>query len=222
MEKHLKAIDLTEHPEKYTENEIQELLNDPEIREIYDILCDIDSALKPVSPLSEKEVEDEWQRFCQKEANVGKRKKATWWIRNQRVAAVAMIAVPAIAALALGTGILIKKSIKNNERPVKERVQNSTIPLLVDAVEAKDSSTTVTDSLTQRPPMVFENEPLGNILIQMTQLYGLQLVVKNKTSLNMRLFFKWNPSSPPEDIVRQLNNFERINLTLSEGNLILE
>lgn len=45
MDKYDIVLDLIEHPAEYTPEKIEEMLSDPETREIYNLLC------KPVLPL---------------------------------------------------------------------------------------------------------------------------------------------------------------------------
>ena len=70
--------------------------------------------------------------------------------------------------------------------------------------------------------IVFENETLGTILDDMADFYGLNLETDNNTLLNIRLFYRWDRSDSVEEVVRQLNNFEKINLKLSDGTLTLK
>lgn len=53
-------IDMTEHPENYTDKQLQKLLEDEECRELYNIIADVDSTLMPQI---EDETEQSLQRF---------------------------------------------------------------------------------------------------------------------------------------------------------------
>jgi hypothetical protein len=53
-------IDMTEHPENYTDEQLQKLLEDEECRELYNVIADVDSALMPQI---EDDTEQSLQRF---------------------------------------------------------------------------------------------------------------------------------------------------------------
>lgn len=215
MDKFLKALDITEHPEKYSEKELNAILEDPEVKEFYDLICDSDSALKKTPRLSEKEVEDEWNRFIQSK----KRKIKFPKFISRRVAVGGIVILTSVAALAIGVGIVMKNS---NSKVVKSTSIDKPSEVSQALSISNDSVMTVIPDSIPQSIIVFENEPLSMILDQISQYYGLKLDVLNKQAAANRFFFKWNKSEAPEEIVRQFNNFEIINLTLSDKTLILK
>ena len=46
MDKYELVLDIVEHPEKYTSEQLAEIMSDPETREIYNLLCKTDSAIE--------------------------------------------------------------------------------------------------------------------------------------------------------------------------------
>lgn len=215
MDKYLKVIDITEHPENYSENELMEILKDPEVREMYNLMCDADSALRQPAKFSGKDVEDEWRRFKQSK----KRKAMFPKFLTGRVAATVCVVVTSAVALAIGVGIAIKNSGDKVTQPLAIEIPSKSIQ---SQVVSKDNVTQIlTDSIEQKT-VVFENEPLSMILDQISQYYGLKLEIVNKQASTNRFFFKWNKTESAEEIVRQLNNFEIIKLTLSDKTLILK
>lgn len=46
MDKYELVLDIIEHPDKYTSEQLQEIMSDPETRKIYILLCKIDSAIE--------------------------------------------------------------------------------------------------------------------------------------------------------------------------------
>lgn len=44
----------------------------------------------------------------------------------------------------------------------------------------------------------------------------------NDSANELRLYFRWDKELPLDEIVGQLNNFEQINITLSDRTLIIE
>ena len=219
MDKYLRTIDMTEHPEKYTDKELREMLDDPETRNLYETLCDAYSALKPAPNLSDEDVEREWQRFMN-----GKMKGSArgtlriMHIFGRRIAAATFIAITSVAALAVGVGFVMGRNSARSmpEQAVVTREATTVISC------AGDTITGVADTMAVAGNIVFENETLGTILDDMADFYGLNLETDNNTLLNIRLFYRWDRSDSVEEVVRQLNNFEKINLKLSDGTLTLK
>ena len=52
MENYDMILDLVEHPEKYSQDEIREILSHPEMKEIYVMLCKTSTALNSHDKIS--------------------------------------------------------------------------------------------------------------------------------------------------------------------------
>ncbi len=218
MEKYIKAIELAEHPEKFTDSELLSLLEDTEIREIYDTICQVDSAFKLPPSVSPERVDAEWRKFAS--SNEPTTEKRKWhYLRNGRSVAAVAIAVTSITALAFGVGLMSRHL--NNHTP-ESNVQPAEKTVASDAsatglYEAIPDSTELVVT-----PVIFENESLGKILREITQYYGLDFEVMNNEATNVRLYYRWNPADDPSEVVRQLNSFDRIRLVMEEKSLILK
>ncbi len=60
MDKYDQILDLIEHPENYSPQQIEALMADEELREVYDLMCETGSALYTPQPV---DVEAEWKSF---------------------------------------------------------------------------------------------------------------------------------------------------------------
>ena len=67
MDKYDLVLDIIEHPENYTSEQLAELLGEPEMREIYNLLCKTDSAIEASRDI---DVDVEWEGFAQNTAAV--------------------------------------------------------------------------------------------------------------------------------------------------------
>ena len=54
------VLDIIEHPERYTEEKLNEIFSDSESREIYNLLCKTDSAIEAHNVV---DVDAEWADF---------------------------------------------------------------------------------------------------------------------------------------------------------------
>ena len=65
MDKFEKILDIIDHQEKYSDEEIREILQDEECRKLYQTMMEVDSALESPSPIIN--VDEEWEKFSQKQ-----------------------------------------------------------------------------------------------------------------------------------------------------------
>lgn len=216
MDKYDKVLDIVEHPEKYSDGEIETLLQDPEIREIYNILCDADSALKEDGAESvgagvadEMEIEREWNRLD------SRRRRAVPWfhVMRRRVAVAGAIVLTSMAAVALGIGIV--NSVKHTAPDAAEKMV-ARVPVATEVRTDRDSTVRIDTVSSKVGTRIYENEPLAKILSDISGYYGLSVEVQNEPSTKLRLYYKWDSTKDAKTVVDQLNNFEKINLTLSD------
>ncbi|MDE7135666.1 MAG: DUF4974 domain-containing protein [Muribaculaceae bacterium] len=221
MEKFLKAVDLADHPEKYTAEEIRLILEDAEIREAYNALCDSDSALNLPTELSSDEIDREWERF-DKTLKAEKRKGFRWINHfSRRAAVIGGVVTISLVAMAIG-GVILSK---HDDSPAEKISVESTVMAPTVTTTVAIASDTVATEEPIRPvaeAKVFENETLTNILDEMSRHYGFKVRILNGGVAGLRLYFRWDPSDDLADVVRQLNNFERINIVLSDNTLTVK
>ena len=111
MDKYALVLDIVEHPDKYTTQQLSEILSDPETREIYNLLCKTESA---VTFNNHKiDVDAEWERFAAKRA--GHRRRFFMWAGN-RAASIAAIVGTSIAAMAAMEAARLPAHIKKRRR----------------------------------------------------------------------------------------------------------
>lgn len=217
MDKFLKAIELADHPEKFSDSELTFLLEEPEIREIYDTICQVDSAFVSPKSVTVDEVNAQWSRFILKK-DASERKKWLLFGGSRSVAAV-VVAITSVTALAFGIGFMSR--YLSESTPVS-KVQTVEKEAIYDAT-VKETDLLPSDSTTYVvTSVIFENETLGKILKDISHHYGLSFEVVNDDAMNIRLFYRWNTADEAADVVRQLNSFDRIRLTLEDDILILK
>ena len=63
MDKYDLVLDIVEHPEKYTSEQLAEIMSDPDTKEVYNMLCKVDSAIEAEKDIN---VDAEWENFSEK------------------------------------------------------------------------------------------------------------------------------------------------------------
>ncbi len=205
-----RVFELIDHPEAYTPDELSALLSDPETKEIYELLC---AAASATGAARDCDIEAEWREFSQKRQH--KRKRAHFF--GSRAASIAVLIGSSI--LALAAGIAVTVTIIDRKTPTQYAV-----------AETADSGSSATDTLTHLPaveisdcsPVLFENETLENIMKEISETYGVEVLFSNGEVAELQLFYQLAPSLNVDEIVEQLNTFGSINITRDGQRLIID
>ncbi len=192
-----RILDVIEHPENYTDSELDALLHDPEMRRLYNMLCDTRGVL---APEPDPDIDKEWAQLT---ARTHRRH-----IFSGRKAAAAAIAVAiAVCAVAIGTGLHVAAP----EQP-------AAIAISPDTTATAVCDTTLPPSASPAGTIViFRENDLGQIVDSIAAFYGAEATFRNADKRHMRLFFKWNQATTLAETVENLNNFEQINIALTNG-----
>lgn len=212
MDKYELVLDIIEHPENYTPERLTEIMSDRETREIYNILCKTDSA---VAANKGVDVDAEWDEFARKH-NVRRRRRFLW--PGNR--AVSIVAITCTSIVAVAAGIAITVAINDN-RP--EPIPNDVT--VTPTVESMSRNTvTMSDDTVRiaKEPVMFEDEPLETIMKEVAATYGVEVMLNNKETASLHLYYRLDPSQPINEVVEQLNTFERINIRQDGNTLIID
>lgn len=198
MEKYKLALEIFDHPERFSDDELRELLNDKEILEVYNLLA----AAETVTATTESK----------KPVNIVKvRRRRPAWLR---AAAVAAIAVTSAAAVAF----VIRNSARGRLPAESQTTETVVTDGTTTALLLQDTLAVKADSVTQAAGsnfVIFKDKTLESILEKISVKYGVKLRFENPHVKDLRLFFKWDKSLTPEQIVAQLNNFDKIDISIN-------
>lgn len=225
MDKFEKILDIIDHQEKYSDEEIREILQDEECRKLYQTMVEVDSALESPSPIIN--VDEEWEKFSQKhqlqeEATQNAAQEAashpiTSW-RKLAASIAGFVLISGIAFAAIHT------YIKRSQEPTQ--VIADTHPEVVKSDSAKQVA--AKDSLTHPKPekpaihKTFENVAFEQMISEIASYYDLQVKFENNEDKTLRLYYEWNSHSSIENIVKELNQFENVNIELQQNELIVK
>lgn len=214
MDKLERLLDATAHPERYSKSEIDALLSDPEVKEVFDLL---DKTKSSLTPIETPDVDAEWKTFERKHRNstvASRFKIVNLFSRN--VAAGIAIAIASFAAVAAVVGVSV--NYFSGTKDVTEPTESQAVAV---EVMAEPDTIAVLEDIAEIAPqtIVFDNEPLDSIISKITAYYGYKLIFDTDKSRELRLYFRWNQALPIEEVVESLNNFEQLRLTI-DGNTI--
>lgn len=207
-----RLLDALEHPENYSDADVEQLLANPEAREVYNMLRKTADASAPVPEIN---LDEEWRRF---EAKQPKRRPVILrWLsfmasRNAAAVVTALVGTLAVVAATIG--------VTNYFNANKEMAQTEqTEPQKQTAIANSNVAPTDTIPAETTPlpeTIVFKGENLERILADMAGYYGATVKFNQDATKSLLLYFEWDQSLPLRDVVEQLNNFEQINITLTD------
>lgn len=209
MDKYDLVLDIIEHPENYTSEQLAELLVETETREIYNLLCKTDSAIEASRGI---DVDAEWECFAQKR---GRRPRLSYLGRGSRAASIAAIVGSSVVAVAAGIAVTVAVVTHKLEPVAKE----ATIVSTAMPATTEDIITPADTVRSLSEPMMFENEPLEAIVKEVAAAYGVEVKFNNREVASLHLYYKLDTSLPLKEVVEQLNTFEQINIK-QDGNIL--
>lgn len=211
MDKYDLVLDIIEHPGDYTTGQLQDILSDSEAKEIYTLLCKTGDAVRRVD---EPDVDAEWDAFSQ--SHPLPRRHYLW--RGSRAATVAAIVGMSLVAVAAGIAFTVALTVTKPVHAGGEVTVTSS-----DMSVAADSLAAGEDTLKVNPtPVMFENEPLENIMKEVAAAYGIEVKFNNRQAAMLHLYYKFDPTLSLNEIVEQLNTFEQIDIRRSGDILIID
>ena len=209
-EKRLMLFDMQEHPDKYTDEQIEHLLADEEVKEFLRDLAMARMAGKKATS-KKVDVDKAWKEF------------SNGSYRNRmKIAAsiVGIIFLSGVALAAVQNGWLnfsTSDKVVDNKAMAEQIVPSNT--LANDSIKAM--TVEPTDSLDMKP-VVFDDAELGTVLMQMADFYHVKVEYMNANTQHVRLFFNWNKTKTLEQNMELLNAFDRIQIEYADGTLIVK
>ena len=216
MDKFEKILDIIDHQEKYSDEEIHEILQDEECRKLYQTMVEVDSALETPSPIIN--VDEEWEKFSQEHQL---QEKATHPITSWRKLAASIAGFVLIAGIAFAA---IHTYIKRSQEPTQVTADTHPEAIKSDSVKQVAGKDSLTHPQPEKPAIhkTFENVAFEQMLSEIASYYDLQVKFENNEDKTLRLYYEWNSHSSIENIVKELNQFENVNIELQQNELIVK
>ena len=234
MDKFEKILDIIDHQEKYSDEEIREILQNEECRKLYQTIVEVDSALlqqnlntlasishspdDALSSNSSPNIDEEWEKLSQEHQL---QEEATHPITSWRKLAASIAGFVLISGIAFAA---IHTYIKRSQEPTQ--VTADTHPEVIKSDSAKQVA--AKDSLAHPKPekpaihKTFENVAFEQMISEIASYYDLQVKFENNEDKTLRLYYEWDSHLSIENIVKELNQFENVNIELQQNELIVK
>ena len=220
-----RLLDMTEHPDQYTDDQLNELLRDDELRQTYQLISNTTSAYeyrRTSDKLTDEIIEEEWNKVMEKKST------SRPIHRYYRQIAAVVIGILTVSGIAIAAVSIVKGSKKRLATDSEVAITNNMTH--TKTLQEKGSTrTTVTYSKLKEkkvgeilPPKQFDNVMLQDIVQEISDYYGTKTVCRNPEAGQLRLRFLWNRDQSVEHAVETLNMFEKVQLTLADSTITIE
>lgn len=210
-------LDIQEHPEKYSDEQLNSMLaEDEELAEMMELLATTKRAM------TKEETEDEqldmdalWQEFEDEhelEFDEPETKRVSMPLR--KIAAM-FIGVALTAGVAFAAIQIVRSVSKPAPEPTKIEA-----PAAPKAAQPDDE--VPADTVVAVKPVVFDNVELAQIMAQIAAHYKAEVEIENEDAGAYRLYFEWNSQETLEHVVERLNRFESINIELNNNKMTVK
>ena len=202
-------LEMLDNPEAYTEQEIQDIINrDEDTRKTYRMMVEAKRSSR--KRLAEKPVDvyAAWQRF--NETHQSKRNGFSW----MKIAA-SFIGVLLVSGIAFAAIQIIRYAQQNT--PKTEEIINTPKPTYTTPTD-----TLTTDTIAAPQPIIYDNIPLEKMLPEIATHYDAKVTFVNDEARQLRFRFVWNPQKGIDQVVSDLNQFERLTVTLNDNQITVK
>ena len=200
-------LDMQDHPERFSDEALEQMLNDAEAHELMEATAQLKCAvINDEFTISEQDVEDEWKEFASK--HFARQKQRFGWIKI----AASVIGILFVTGLTFAAIHMIRHNTGIQEPlPKEQSVRQQTV-----LADNDQGETTVLAE-----PVVFNNVSLDSIAKDIAAWHHIDVDLQNEQASQLRFHFVWRPNDSLQDVIEKLNMFEHVDMAIEDGKLIV-
>lgn len=202
-------LEMLDNPDAYTEQEILDIIHrDEDTRETYRLMVAAKRSSRQRQADKPIDVDAAWQKLNQK---VHPKQHSFGWMKI----AASFIGVLLVSGIAFAAIQIVRYAQQHT--PKTEEVINTTKPAIT-----TPSETLTTDTTAVSQPVIYDNIPLEKMLSEIAAHYDAKVTFVNDEARGLRFRFVWNPQKGIGQVVSDLNQFERLTVTLKDDVITVE
>ena len=237
-------LELQEHPEQLTDEQLQQILADDEMRQLVQQLGFAKrtfkhDALKNDTP----DVEGEWEKFAASHSeeleilDEGEYKPRLRAYLAPRKIAASFIGVLLASGIAFAAIQVVRYiSTPKPQQPTTEQTtiepvtslptdtlwfrQDSKSQSTIEPVTSLPADTVKADTIPVEP-YIFNNVPLDSMLTAIAAAHRVQVEFENEAARQLRFHFIWKREDSLDRVVEKLNTFEAVNIGMEDKTLVV-
>ena len=200
-------LDMQEHPEQFSETELEQLLNDTESQELIEATAQLKRAMKNDEfTMSEEDVENDWQAFTS--ARFSEQRDERSWLK---------IAATFIGVLFMTGVVFAAIHVIRNNTSIQKTEQKEQ-PVIQQAVPADTVNIT---TIVESEPVILDNISLDVIAKEIAAYYNIEMDLQNEQARQLRFYFVWKQDDSLQEVVEKLNMFEHVDIVIENSKLIV-
>ena len=226
-------LELQEHPEQLTDEQLQQIFADDQMRQLVQQLGFAKRAFKHDAIKNDTpDVDAEWEKFAASHAEalealdeeerlrVG---DGTSGMRKPRFAlhlaphkiAASFIGVLLASGIAFAAIQVVRNiSTPKTQQPTTEQTTD------IEPVTSLPADTVKADTIPVEP-YIFNNVPLDSMLTAIATAHGVGVEFENDVTRGLRFHFVWKREDSLVRVVEKLNTFEAVNISLEDKTLVV-
>ena len=202
-------LEMLDNPEAYTEQEIQEIINrDEDTRKTYRMMVEAKRSSRQRQADKPVDIDAAWQKFNQK---IQPQQHSFGWMKI----AASFIGVLLVSGIAFAAIQIVRYTQQHT--PKTEEVINTP-----KSANVTPADTLTTDTIATPQPIIYDNIPLEKMLPEIAAHYDAKVTFVNDEARQLRFHFMWHPQKGIEKVVSDLNQFERLNITLNDNQITVK
>ena len=209
-------LEMLDNPDAYTEQEIQDIINrDDDTREAYRLMVEAKRSSRQRQAAEPIDVDAAWQRL--NEELKKEEGHSSFFILHSSLqkAAASFIGVLLVSGIAFAAIQMVRYA--QQPAPKAEEVVSTPKPANITPAD-----TLTTDTIAVQQPIVYDNIPLEKMLTEIAAHYDAKVAFANDDVRGLRFRFVWNPQKGIGQVVSDLNQFERLTVTLKDDVITIE
>lgn len=190
-------LDMIEHPDRYTEQQVNSLLSDPDLRKHYEVLVSLRAAYEgqPATPQKKRE-HIHGNTTCQHPLWGGMG-------RGLKAAAAVFLGIVLVSVIAIAAWLASPKPTASTSSQ-SERLEASLPP---------------SEEMTAR---AFDNTPLADIMAVVAKHYGHHVAFANDSLRQLRITTTWNEDEPLSAFLENMNELDGLSFTQKGDTIFVE
>ena len=214
-------LELQEHPEQLTDEQLQQILADDEMRQLVKQLDFAKRAFKHDALKNDTpDVDAEWENFAASHSeeleilDEGEYKPRLRAYLAPRKIAASFIGVLLASGIAFAA-IQVMRNI-STPKPQQPTTEQTTIEPVTSLL-----ADTVKDDTIPVEPYIFNNVPLDSMLTTIATAHGVGVEFENDAARQLRFHFVWKREDSLTRVLEKLNTFEAVNIGREDKTLVV-
>ena len=217
-----RLLELQTNPEQLTDEQMQQILADDEMRQLVQQLGIAKRAFKHDELVDDTpDVEAEWKKFAASHSeeleilDEGEYKPRLRAYLAPRKIAASFIGVLLASGIAFAAIQIVRNiSTSKTQQPTTEQTAD------IEPVTSLPAETVKADTIHVEP-YIFNNVPLDSMLTAIAAAHGVQVEFENDATRELRFHFVWKREDSLSRVVEKLNTFEAVNIGMEDKTLVV-